>query len=336
MSVPAGRLRSWARVVPAVAVAIAIAGAPLVLDDAFLVGKVLSFVGINVVVVTGLALLFGYGGQVSLGHAAFYGIGAYASAYVTVRMGLPWLAGVAAALVLSALGGALLSFPGLRLRGHYLAMATLGFGEIMSVVFVEARAITGGTDGTVGIPAPSLWGLEFTTPRANYWIVWAVAGLALLLARNITVSRPGRALRAMHGSELGAMACGVDITRLKVQVFVVSAGLAGVAGALYAHLVGFVSPSLFGLHTSVMLLAMTVLGGPGSLTGPFVAAALLTLLPYADSLIPGLPRQTAKTIAEWETDIYGLTIIVVMLFAPGGMAGLLRRLRPRAGVGGAP
>lgn len=322
-----------ARRLPIVAIVAAVALLPVFVEDAFLVGKVLTFVGINVIVVTGLALLFGFAGQVSLGHAAFYGIGAYASAYATARLGWPWLAGVVLAVLLSALGGLALSFPSLRLRGHYLAMATLGFGEIMAFIFVEAKEVTGGTDGFTGIPAAAVGGLEFLSPRADYWLVWGLAGLVLLLARNITRSRPGRAMRAMHGAELGAQACGIDITRLKVQVFVLSAALAGLGGALYAHVVGFVSPSLFHLHTSVMLLTMAVVGGTGSLGGPVAAATLLTLLPYADSLVPGMPREVAAAIADWEADIYGLAIILVMLFAPKGLAGILAaRLAPASKV----
>lgn len=324
------------RAAPVAALAVAIAAVPVVLDDAFLVGKVLSFVGINVIIVTGLALLFGYGGQISLGHAAFYGIGAYASGFVTAKLGGPWLAGIAAAIVVSAIGGLVLSFPSLRLRGHYLAMATLGFGEIMQVVFVEAKGVTGGADGMLGIPMPQVGAFTFDTPAANYWLVWGAAALALLLARNITVSRPGRAMRAMHGSELGAQACGIELTKLKVQVFVMSAALTGLAGALYAHLVGFVSPSSFGLHTSVMLLAMAVLGGTGSLAGPAAAAALFTLLPYADAIIPGLSRDAAEVIADWEIDIYALAIILVMLLAPGGIAGVTRRVLARVRVGRRP
>ncbi|TLM69190.1 MAG: branched-chain amino acid ABC transporter permease [Actinobacteria bacterium] len=329
--------RKVLRTLPAAALWSAILAVPLVIDNAFVVGKVLVFVGINVIIVTGLALLFGYGGQVSLGHAAFYGIGAYASGFATVKMGWPWLAGVGCAIGVSALGGLLLSFPSLRLRGHYLAMATLGFGEIMQVVFVEAKGVTGGTDGMLGIPAPAVGRIALGTPEASYWLVWIIAGAALLLAGNVTRSRPGRALRAMHGSEAGAQACGIDLTVLKVQVFVVSAALAGLAGSLYAHVVGFVSPTSFGLHTSVMLLAMAVLGGAGSLAGPAVAAAAFTLLPYVDALVPGLPRDVATAISEWEIDIYGLAIILVMLLAPGGAAGLLRRLRrkPRTKEGSA-
>ncbi|MDF1542435.1 MAG: branched-chain amino acid ABC transporter permease [Anaerosomatales bacterium] len=298
---------------------------PLLTADRYLL-KVLTFVGINVIIITGMALLFGYAGQVSLGHAAFYGIGAYTSAYVVTSLGWPWLGGVALAVAVTSVGGLLLALPSLRLKGHYLAMATLGFGEIMRVVFVEARGITGGPDGFSGIPFASVGGLAIDSAGANYWLIWGVAAAMLALAANLVRSRAGRAMRALHGSELGALACGIDLTGLKVRVFVISAALAGLAGALYAHVVGFISPSTFSLHASVVLVAMAVLGGTRSLAGPVLAAALLTLIPFADAVIPGLSRSALETIQEWQEDIYGLTIIAVLLFVPGGVAGALRRL----------
>jgi len=302
--------------------------APLIISDRFVL-KVLTFAGINVVTVLGLSILFGYAGQISLGHAAFLGIGAYASAYVTTQLGWPWLSGVTLGATLAGIGGLLLALPSLRLKGHYLAMATLAFGEIMFIVFVEAEPITGGVDGFGGIPWPSIGAFEFDTAPLNYWLVWGIALLVLLLVYNMVGTRPGRAMRALHGSELGAQACGVDIVRIKVGVFVVSAMLAGLSGVLYAHLVGFISPSLFTLHFSVILVAMTVLGGTSSLAGPLLAAVLLTLLPYVDALVPGMPESVASFFQEWEADIYGLTIILVMLFAPDGIAGLLRGIRRR-------
>ena len=311
--------------VPFVLVAALVFAVPLMTSDRYLL-KVFTFVGVNVIIVTGMALLFGYAGQVSLGHAAFYGIGAYASAYVVKTLGWPWLGGIAAAVALTAVGGLLLALPSLRLKGHYLAMATLGFGEIMRVVFVEARSVTGGPDGFSGIPYASVGGLSFDTPAANYWLIWGVAAGVLLLAANLVRSRAGRAMRALHGSESGAMACGVDLTGLKVRVFVISAVLAGLAGALYAHVVGFISPSTFSLHVSVVLVAMAVLGGTRSLVGPALAATLLTLIPFADAVIPGLSRSALETIQEWQEDIYGLTIIAVMIFMPAGLAGMLRRI----------
>ena len=308
---------------PLVAVAV-VTVLPLLVTDRFLL-KVFTFAGINAVVVIGLALLFGHAGQVSLGHAAFVGLGAYTCAVCTVRLEWPWLLAFAASGAVAAFGGFLLALPSLRLKGHYLAMATLGFGELMTLAFREAEPVTGGVDGFGGIPFPSLGPFEIDEAASLYWLVWAVAGLALLALYNVTSQRPGRAMRALHGSELGAQACGVDIVGVKVRTFVVSALLAGLAGALYASVVGFISPSVFTLAASVTFLAMAVLGGTGSLAGPVAAAVLLTLLQYVDALIPGIPRETAQTIQTYQEDIYGLAIVLVVIFAPGGLARLWRR-----------
>ena len=281
--------KRWTMLV-ALAAALAVAVVPLLVTDRFLL-KILTFVGINVIVVTGLALLFGYAGQVSLGHAAFVGIGAYTCANLTVKLQLPWLVAFVAAGAVAAVGGLVLAVPSLRLKGHYLAMATLGFGELMSIAFVEAQKVTGGIDGFGGIPFPTLGPIEVRTPPGLYWLVWGVAGLAMLVAANLVTKRPGRAMRAVHGSELGAQASGVDVTGIKVRVFTLSAAMAGIAGALYASFVGFVSPSAFTLQASVTYLAMAVLGGAASLAGPALSAALLTLLQYTNALLPGLPRR---------------------------------------------
>jgi len=306
------------------AAAAAVAAGPLLISDRFVV-KVLTFVGLNALVVTGMALLFGYAGQVSLGHAGFVGLGAYTAAFLTARLDLPWVVAFAAAGAVAAVGGLLLALPSLRLKGHYLAMATLGFGELMTLAFVEAEPVTGGVNGFTGIPFPTVGSFEFREPAQLYWLVWGVVGVALLLASNLTSLRPGRAMRAIHGSELGATASGVDIVGVKVRAFVMSAALAGMSGALYAGVVGFVSPSVFTVSASVTFLAMAVIGGSGSLAGPLAAAAVLTLIQYMDALVPGLSRETAQVLQEYQADIYGLAIIIVVLFAPSGIAGLFRR-----------
>lgn len=305
--------------------ALAVALAPYVITDRFLM-KVFTFAGINALVVVGLALVFGYAGQVSLGHAGFVGIGAYTCAFLTARVDLPWPVAFVAAGALAAAGGFVLALPSLRLKGHYLAMATLGFGELMTLAFTEAEPITGGVNGFTGVPFPSLGPLEFREPSQLYWLVWGAVGVAVLLGRNMTAPRPGRAMRAVHGSELGAQACGVDVVGVKVRAFVVSAALAGLAGALYASVVGFISPSVFTTAASVSFLAMTVLGGTASLAGPLAAAVLLTLLQYLDALVPGISRETAQLLQSYQADIYGLAIVLVVLFAPSGVAGMLRRM----------
>ena len=311
------------------AAAVAVAALPFVMNDTFLL-KVFTYVGINVIVVTGLALLFGYAGQVSLGHSAFVGIGAYTCALVSVRAHAPWPVAFVAAGLVAGVGGMVLALPSLRLRGHYLAMATLAFGELASLAFAEATPITGGVDGFSGIPFPSIGPWVIRSAPGLYWLVWGVAGLALLFAANLVSLRPGRAMRSVHGSELGAQACGVDVVGVKVRAFVLSAVLAGLAGALYASVIGFISPSVFTVAASVTYLAMAVIGGTGSLAGPVVAAALLTLLTYLDALIPGISRQAAQTVQSLQADVYGLAIILVVLFAPGGI-GAVWRMRSRGG-----
>lgn len=315
--------RTIRSLVPIVAV-IVVAALPLMITDRYLL-KVLTFTGINALVVVGLALLFGHAGQVSLGHAAFVGIGAYVCAFTTVELGWPFLVALALAGAVAGLGGLLLALPSLRLKGHYLAMATLGFGELMTVTFKEAEPVTGGVDGFGGIPFPALGPIEVDTAASLYWLVWGLVGVALIVTYNLTSTRPGRAMRALHGSELGAQACGVDVVGVKVRSFVMSALLAGLGGALYASVVGFVSPTSFSLAVSVTLLAMTVIGGTGSLAGPLVAAVLLTLLQYPGAVVTGLPDSTADAIKSYQEDIYGLAIILVVIFAPSGLAGLWRR-----------
>lgn len=314
--------RSLRLAAPVLALAV-VAAVPFFVADRFLL-KVFIYVGINVLVVTGLALLFGYAGQVSLGHAAFVGIGAYTCAFLTVKAHAPWPIAFLAAGAISGLGGLVLALPSLRLRGHYLAMATLGFGELMSLAFAEAVPITGGVDGFTGIPFPTIGSIAIRTPAGLYWLTWGVTACALLAAANLVSLRPGRAMRALHGSELGAAACGVDVVGVKVRAFVISAMFAGLAGALYASVVGFVSPSVFTVTASVAFLAMAVVGGSGSLAGPVVAAVLLTLLQYLDALIPGISRQAAQLVQSYQPDVYGLAIILVVLFAPGGIGALWR------------
>jgi branched-chain amino acid transport system permease protein len=326
-----GRLRK-PLVAAGVSIAVlAVVALPLVVTDRYFL-KILTFVGLNVIVVVGLALLFGYAGQVSLGHAAFVGIGAYACGFLTARAGWPWIAAVAAAVLASAAGGLALALPSLRLRGHYLAMATLGFSVIANILFVEAKGVTGGNDGLSGIPFPSIGSLRLDTPAAGYALVWFVVAVVLVLASGVARGRPGRAMKALHGSELGAQACGVDPVRVKTGAFALSAALAGLSGALYAGAVGFVSPTSYALEASIILLAMVVLGGTRSIVGPALAAVGLSLLGYIDSIIPGLSRPAVEFLQDWKHDVYGVVIVGVMLFAPSGLAGVLRLARARAGA----
>lgn len=316
-------MRTLRTLVPFAAAAL-IAATPLFVTDPFLL-KVFTFVGMNTLVIVGLALLFGYAGQVSLGQAAFVGIGAYTCGYLTTRTEVPWLVAFALAGLVAGAGGLVLAVPSLRLKGHYLAMATLAFGELMNLAFVEGEPVTGGVNGLSGIPYPVIGAFELRQPQALFWLVWGCVGIAVVISTNMVRLRPGRAMRSLHGTELGALASGVDVTGVKIRAFVISAVFAGLSGALYAGVVGFISPSVFTVAVSVSLLAMAIIGGSNSLAGPMLAAAALTLLQYTDALIPGVPREVAARVQEYQADVYGLAIVLVVLFAPQGIAALWKR-----------
>lgn len=275
--------------------------------------KTLIFVGINSIVAMGLCLLLGYAGQISLGHAAFYGIGAYASAIITTKYGFSVWLGFLAAILLSGLVAFLIGIPSLRLKGHYLAMATLGFGEIMYVLFVQTDRLTGGPEGIVSIPPFSIGKFIFSTSQQMYYLVWAIAIVLLIIALNIIHSRVGRALRALHGSEIAAQAMGVNTAKYKIQIFVLSGVYAGIAGSLYAHSVNFINPSPFTLTFSIILVIIVVVGGMSNIWGALAGAFVLTLLP-----------EYLRAFQEYNLIVYALILVLAMIFMPQGLVpGLL-------------
>jgi branched-chain amino acid transport system permease protein len=266
----------------------------------------------------GLCLLVGHAGQISLGHAGFYGLGAYASAYLSttvgLSVGLSMLSGIALTVVVSVLVG----LPSLKLKGHYLAMATLGFGIILSILFSETVDITGGPSGFVGIPRLSLFGWELSKDVTLYRAVAVILCLIVWLAFNLLHSRVGRALRALHTSERAAEAMGVDIARYKLLVFVFSAAFSGIAGVLYAHYLTFIAPSSFGFMFSVELIVMVVLGGMVSVPGAIVGAFFVTVLP-----------EFLRAFENIEILLFGAILVLCMMFLPDGMAGGWNRLWAR-------
>ena len=229
--------------------------------------------GLFAILAVGLNLLMGYAGQISLGHAAFFGLGAYASAILTTRHGWnPWLA-LGAGLVVTGLIAYLIARPVLRLKGHYLAMATLGFGIIVHILLVQTGSLTGGPDGIGEIPPLSLFGWAIDTDGRWYGVIAATLLLVVLLALNLMDSRTGRALRALHGSEVAAGLMGIDTAAAKTSVFVLAALTAGLAGSLFAHQQAFVSPDSFNFFVSIELVTMVVLGGMASTYGAILGAA---------------------------------------------------------------
>lgn len=281
--------------------------APPVFKGGYLM-NVLVFVGINTMLSIALNLLLGYAGQISLGHAGFFGLGAYLSGILTATYGWnAWQAMLLAAVVVGIVAY-LLGFPILKLKGHYLAMATLGLGIIINIIFNETVNLTGGPSGLSGIPNLAAGGITFDSDVKSYYLVWGFTLAMVLFSLNLANSRVGRALRAVHDSEVAARVVGVNARLLKVQIFAVSAIFCSLAGSLYAHTMTFISPASFGFNFSIELLTMVVIGGLGSIYGSFLGAALLTLLP-----------EFLRAAHDYDIIIYGALLMVMVMFMPGGL-----------------
>lgn len=287
--------------------------------------NVAVFIGLHSMIAIGLGLLLGYAGQISLGHAAFYGLGAYGSAILTTHYHWnPWLA-LTAAATLTGLVAFLVGRPTLRLQGHYLAMATLGFGIIVRILFNEGGEFTGGPSGLPGLPALTIGPLALDNDLAMYWLIWPLVLLQVVLSRNLLRSRLGRALRAIHDSEIAARSCAVDAGRMKLMVFVLSAVYASVAGSLFAHSLTFVNPNPFGFMVSVELVLMVIVGGAATLWGPVLGAAVLTII---HQLLVALGNIWAP-VKDLDVVLFGLILVLMLLYQPRGLAQLPARWAAR-------
>ncbi|WBY03214.1 branched-chain amino acid ABC transporter permease [Ramlibacter tataouinensis] len=271
-------------------------------------------VALNGIVCVGLNLLIGYAGQISLGHAGFFALGGYASAIAASRWGVPvWLALPGACAAVGALAY-VIGRPTLRLKGHTLAMATLGLGVIISIGLTTEDRITGGPDG-MPVPPLVLFGLIVQGEKVWYWIAGALLVATVWLALNLIDSPNGRALRALHGSEVASQTLGIDSARFKLQVFTLSAVLAALAGALAAHYAGFITPAKSSFLHSVELVIMVVFGGMASVFGAVIGAAVLTMLP-----------QVLTVLKDYEMMVFGAVLVATMVLFPEGLVpGIARR-----------
>jgi branched-chain amino acid transport system permease protein len=277
---------------------------------------ILVFFGINVIITIGLSLLMGYAGQISLGQAAFYGIGAYTTGILTTRFGMPIILSLPLSILMTVTVAFVVGIPTLRLKGHYLAMATLGLGEIVHIVFNELIPLTGGPSGFGSIPLIRIFDFELDTDIRYYILVWAIVSVVLFIALNIIDSRIGRAFKAIHKEEKTAATLGVHTSRLKLIIFVISAGFAAIAGFLYAHYVTFLSPGSFSLHFSVLLVTMVAVGGMEHLWGAIIGTAVLTILP-----------EYLRFFQDFDILIYGVILMAIMLLRPEGLYGIKLPLR---------
>ncbi len=270
---------------------------------------------ISLIVVVGLNYITGYCGQINFGQAAFWGIGAYVTALSTMNGVSFWLA-LPLAAIATGLCSLLLGIPTLKLRAYYLAMATIGFGEIVQLVLIHWEPVTGGTSGLRGVPGVSIGGHLISGNLEHYYFLLVWCALALGLALRVRASKLGRAMIALRDSEIAAEVAGVDTVRIKMLAFAMSSMYAGVAGGLYVSYVNYVSPDLFSNAQAVLFFTMLVVGGTGSAVGAVLGTALLTALPEA-----------LRFLKEWYLVLYGVGVILIIIFIPEGLASLGSRWR---------
>ena len=268
------------------------------------------FSGINALVAIGLCILMGYAGQVSLGQAGFYGVGAYVSSMLSLHGGFPVVISVILAMIAAGIAAVLLAVPALRLKGHYLAVATLGFGEIIYVILNEWGP--GGPSGFGDIPHFSFLGYTVDSTTGYFYLIWSLVAAVMFFSINLIRSRTGRALRAIHDSELACNAMGLNVVTLKIKVFILSAVYASLAGSLYAHYVTFISPSSFSLFYSILVLTMVIVGGITNLWGAIIGAVVITVLP-----------ELLRRFEELDVLVYGLILTLSLMFFRRGLVPIM-------------
>lgn len=300
-----------------IAIAILAFAAVLPLFGKSYIAFVLGSAALYFIVAVSLNVLVGLSGQVSIGHAAFWALGAYGSALVVTKLGLPFWIGIAAGTLISTIFGIAVAIPALRIQGHYLAIATLAFALFIEKVLHEWEGLTGGRAG-IFVPRPSLFGYQLSSDRDYYWLLLIVCALVAFIASNLQRSQTGRALQALRMSPTAAQSCGIDRRRAMIVVFGISAALCGLSGALYAHFIGYLSASTFSLETSLSFITMVVIGGTGSIAGALMAGLFLAIAP-----------EVLRGFGTLQMVIYGVLLLLCVIFLPRGLASLPSVIRAR-------
>ena len=280
--------------------------------------SVVSFGLVYAIFVTGLNLFMGYTGQVSFGQNAFAAVSGYTSAVLTTTYGWEVIPGIAVGILGALVLALVVGYPALRLKGHYLAMATLAIGLIAYEVAVQWQSVTQGYMGISGIPPLGVLGYDILSDRGNLLCLAVIAGLGLLAAGLIRHSRLGRAMTAVAGSEDAARALGIDVARYKLVAFMIASAYAAIAGSLFVHVVGFVSPEVYGLHMVNLAFTMLYVGGIGTIFGPLIGAVVIILLP-----------ETIRAFKDYQDLAYGAALILLLIYAPRGLASLSDLWRDR-------
>src|SRR6201992_4228369 len=306
-------LKRWPVIAASIVAALAI---PLITQDGYII-QLLNIAILNTIVVLGLNFVTGWAGQINFGQAAFYGLGAYTTAIAT-KSGLPWVTTPFLSAIVVIVASLALGLPTMRLRTYYLAMTTIGFGEIIRLIIVHWEPVTGGTSGLRAIPGISIFGIGPQGQAQHYYLLVTTLALAILVAARVRHSALGRAMIATRDSEIAAEQSGVDTTRTKLVAFMLGAVYAGLAGCLYASSIRFISPDSFSDTQAILLMTMLIVGGMGSIAGCVFGAVALTLLPEA-----------LRFLGQWYLVLYGLGVIAVIVLLPGGLASIASRLKLR-------
>ncbi|MEW6529954.1 MAG: branched-chain amino acid ABC transporter permease [Thermodesulfobacteriota bacterium] len=297
---------------------------PLVAGHYWIYNLTLS--GIYCIVALGLNILTGFTGQISLGHAAFFAIGAYSVGYLTTTLGWSYWIALPLAGISAAASGLVVAVPALRLSGLYLAIATMGFGFIMEQVIVQWKSVTGGANGLL-INRPSISSWSLSSDGAYYYLVIVMVAVFVLLTKNLTRSPAGRAFVAVRDSEVAAQTMGIPLARVKVQAFAISAFYTGIAGGLFAPLINFIGPDNFTIAESINFIVMIIVGGLGSIHGSIFGAVFITLLSefirVSKDFIPAFLREQVG----FQTAVYGLVLMQFILFEPMGIYGRWLKLK---------
>jgi len=297
---------------------------PILFPSDYMVG-VFTLIGIYSIVTLGLTLLMGYAGQISLGHAAFMGIGAYSSAILTVTYKLPVGLGILLGMVISAVIAFIVGSQTLKLREHFLALATLGFNIIVYIFLTGYGQLTKGASGFLGIPKVDLFGFVLTRQIHYYILVWVIVLLLSVISLNIVNSHIGRVLRGIHDSEIATQSLGVDIAKYKLYIFVISAVYASLAGSLYAHYINFIAPATFNISLSIEFLLMVAVGGSQPIWGALIGSTIVTSL--SEFVTPFITK-TFGAKSEIKIILFGVLLILVMMYIPKGFVSLLKYLVP--------
>jgi branched-chain amino acid transport system permease protein len=302
-------LRSILANLPYIVIVAILAVIPAVVTNLYYI-QVLIFIGIYIILALSLNLLNGYVGLLSIGHAAFYGIGAYASAKLVMVVGLPFPLAMLGAGAVAGIFGYFIAKTTLRLSGIYMTLATLGFNMIFFLVLQNWMSFTNGPLGIMDIPPPSILGYVIETRIQYYYLIFVLVLVTIGSMHRLMSCRFGRALVGIRENELAAEAMGVNTTRYKIQAFVLAAFYAGIAGSYYAHFIKYISPDSFYIYESFILLAMLAFGGQGNLIGPVVGAAVLIIIP-----------ELFRFLQEYRMLVYGGVLIIMMLVRRQGLLG---------------